>query len=195
MLGLLFLFLVQSTFAAPELISLPNGEKTYKENFIVHRIRHTEIVDHQTDAGQKRVKLLRKDGYSCLRNKPKTTKCWFDKFPETILPEVAPSIERAIGDLSIEFPMEYKNIEFSHDGSTTQEWIVSDPYKINGRLQSHFTIVRNDDDKWYFSFPIEEGQAIAYLNYYSADRLGLSMVANSKYENRIVSYFIEAYLE
>lgn len=194
MLGLV-LFLVQSVSAAPELVALPNGLKTYQDNFVVHRIRHTEIVDHQTVDGQKRVKFLRKDGYNCLRNKPKTTKCWFDKFPETILPEVAPSIEQAIGDLSIEFPMEYKNIEFSHDGSTTQEWIANDPYKVNGRIYSHFTIVRNDEDKWFFSFPIEEGLAFGYLNYHSTTRLGLSMVANSKYENRIVSYFIEAYLE
>lgn len=188
-------FISQTVFAAPELVPLPKGIFSYQEHFIVHKIRNTEILNHNSDDGKNRMNELKKQGFKCLRNKPETTKCWIDKSLEQQLPELANTIRNAIENMIIQFPLEYKMIDKPYDGSTTQEWIVRDKYFLNQRELNLFTVVHNNSEQWYLTFPVDSEQPIGLLNYLNDQKLGITMIANSQNQNKIKSYFIEAYLE
>lgn len=193
--SLVLLFISSSTFAAPEMVPLPIGAFTYQGLFNVAKVRYAEIVDHRNPEGQEKIKELKKSGYSCLRNKPVSTKCWFDKYPNRMYPELINTIRGAIGGIEFEFPLEYKNIDQPYDGATTQEWIIRDPYKINNKNYSLLTLVHNLEGRWFLSFPVSDVQPIAMLNYLSSQKLSLPLVVNSRVDNKITSYFVDAYLQ
>ncbi|HPI41889.1 MAG TPA: hypothetical protein PLJ21_13860, partial [Pseudobdellovibrionaceae bacterium] len=102
------------------------------------------------------------------------------------------------GSLEIKFPDQYKNIEFIHNGASTQEWLVKETYKINSKELHLMKIVHTDSDRWFIVFPVDEDQSLGVLNYISNQQLGLSMLATIKDKDQpqlTHSYFVEAYIQ
>lgn len=197
-LMIIFMSWVSLAAGATPLPELPTGLYQYQGQFMVHKKRDNQVVYWQTQEGAAELKLLKKNGYTCLRNRPTTYVCFKEESVEKPLPEFVSGLGQKLNSFRIEFPTQYEKINLIHDGFSSQEWLVQEPYQINEKNLDLMKIVHNDSNRWYLVFPVDENQPVGILNYITQQQLGFSLLASitdSKNPHINHQYFIEAYFE
>lgn len=178
-------------------ISRLEGLFTYQEQFDVPEIRRTELVPQQkSPEGKARIKALRREGYTCINKNPEVMRCFKSTRPQTPPEGLKDSLAKFMAGVEVEFHPTDTVPELGHDGSTTQDWFVRDPVRVMRAKVGLYRVTRTREGRLFVSFPVSEDQPLGILNYHSAHKLGLRVVANSR-ESELVtfSYVIEAFLQ
>jgi hypothetical protein len=185
-------------FAAPAEFPIPRlkGLFSYQENFHVPQIRRAETVQVGNAEGEKRVQTLRSEGYTCIRKNQVTRLCSKIWAPEKTPEGLNESVHRFMKPITLEFSGAENPPELIHDGSTTQEWQVSEKIKVIQTELSLYRVVKNNKAQIFIAFPVSESQPLNPVLFHNEDKLGLSVIANTKdSETSTLAYTIEAFLE
>ena len=165
-----------TTFPIPKL----KGLFVYQGTFEVPDIRRLEIVPSQTPDGQTRLKALRKDGHTCILKNPQTYQCWTHWQPEVPPAGLAESLQKFLNGREIEFTVTDAEPELIHNGSTSQDWYVREPVRVQNKMVSLYRVTRTYEGKIFITFPVSEDQPIGNLQYRNKKQLGFRLVANQK---------------
>ena len=180
-------FAFSSTWAADPLpIPRLSGVYSYQGNFEVPDIRRQELVPSTTPAGKARIQQLRADGYTCINKDPQIQRCWIHWKPEAPPASLKDGVEKFMAGRQIEFFPTNTIPELTHDGSTTQTWIVRDPVRLQTKRVALYRVSRSYEGKISLAFPVQEGQPIATLSFIDQNQLGLTLIVNRKESANIV---------
>jgi hypothetical protein len=196
-LGVMVLTSLHAGAAPPEFpIPRLHGVFSYHQHFSVPQIRRAETVNVQNPEGEKRVNDLRQEGYTCLRKNLNVRLCSKVWTPEKNPEGLDKSVSQFMTPIVIEFSGGSTPPELIHDGSTTQEWQVSEKVKVIQSELSVYRVVKTNKNQIFVVFPVSESQPLSPLLYHSENTLSISVIANSKdTATSTLAYSIEALLE
>jgi hypothetical protein len=139
-----------------------------------------------TTAGKARIQQLRNDGYTCINKDVKTMRCWNHWTPEAPPAGVKDAVEKFMKGREIEFTVTNTDPELENDGSSSQDWIVRDPVRLQTNIIQFYRVSRSFDGKISLAFPVAADQPVGTLSYVSAHQLGLTLIANKKESANVV---------
>lgn len=180
-------FFTFSAFSADPLpIPRLSGLYTFQGNFEVPDIRRQELVPSTTTAGKARIQQLRKEGYTCINKDVKTMRCWNHWTSEAPPAGVKEAVEKFMNGREIEFTVTNTVPELENDGSSSQDWIVRDPVRLQAKTVQFYRVSRSFDGHISLAFPVAADQPVGTLSFVSAQRLGLTLIANKKESANVV---------
>lgn len=180
-------FFTFSAFAADPLPTPRlNGVYSYQGNFEIPDVRRQELVPSTTTAGKARIQQLRNEGYTCINKDTKTMRCWNHWTPEAPPAGLKEAIEKFMNGRELEFTATATEPELVNDGSSSQDWIVRDPVRLQTKMVDFYRVSRSFDGHISLSFPVQSDQPIATLTYVNETRLGLTLLANKKESANVV---------
>ncbi|UXR63428.1 hypothetical protein EZJ49_10110 [Bdellovibrio bacteriovorus] len=172
------------------------GLYNYQDDFIVTLIRRVEDIPDTTAEGKARVKQLRKEGHSCGRKNPQVARCVKSEKPNAPMEELRAPLANLMRTVDVEFYPGEEPPVLSHNGSSTQEWLLKDTVRLMKKKLNLYFVVRSYEGRISLSFPVSEGQPIGNLIYHGADKLGLQLTASHKESPSVtIGYVMEAYLK
>jgi len=183
-----FTFSAFSDDVLPTPLPIPrlSGVYGFQGNFEVPDIRRQELVPSTTTAGKARIQQLRSEGYTCINKDTKTIRCWNHWKPDAPPAGVKEAVEKFMNGREIEFTVTNTVPELTNDGSTSQDWIVRDPVRLQTNTVAFYQVSRSFDGNISLSFPVTADQPVATLSFVSAQRLGLTLIANKKESANVV---------
>jgi hypothetical protein len=170
---------------APLPIARLSGLYTFQGNFEVPDIRRQELAPSTTTAGKARIQQLRNEGYTCIAKDAKTMRCWNHWKPEAPPAGVKEAVEKFMNGREIEFTVTNTDPELTNDGPT-QEWTVRDPVRLQANTVAFYQVSRSFDGSISLSFPVAAGQPVSTLSFVTAQRLGLTLMADKKESANVV---------
>lgn len=156
------------------------GSFSYQGHFAVPSARRAETVDMDKPEGEARIKELRTEGYSCIRKNQTLRLCSKIWTPEKPPQGTAEAVAEFMKPIRVEFEGSQTPPELIHDGSTTQEWQVNEKVKVLTAELSAYRVVKTNKEKIFIVFPVSESQPLSPLEYHSAEKLSLMIIANTK---------------
>lgn len=173
-----------------------SGLYNYQENFDIQKVRRTELVPFLTEAGELRLKELRRMGYTCIRKNAQIHRCAKSWKPETAPEGIAESLADFMRSVEVEFSAGDSEAELVHDGSSVQQWVVRDQVRLLQSKVALYRVNRTFEGRISLNFPVSEEQPLGTLNFHSKTRLGLVLVANLKESESVtMTYVLEPYLD
>ncbi|GEM_PF-5522497 len=173
-----------------------SGLFDYQGNFDIQKVRRTELVPFLTEAGERRLKDLRRAGYTCIRKNAQIHRCAKTWKPETAPEGIAESLQDFMGSVEVEFFAGDSDAELIHDGSSVQQWVVRDQVRLLQSKVHLYRVNRTYEGRISLNFPVGEEQPLGTLNFHSKTRLGLVLVANLKESETVtMTYVLEPYLD
>lgn len=168
----------------------PSGVYNYSKEVFLTKKRTAETTSHISTEGQARIKLLKKEGFTCIRKSQQETIC---QKTETSFPETPTFIQTAVDNYLAGFSFNFSGIGepfIVFDGANT-EWMVYEDVYLGKKKVEMFKIVKTPEG-WFASFPVSQEQGIGTLNIDSNDKLGLPLTLQTKENGQTVGYFIKA---
>jgi hypothetical protein len=173
-------------------IALPVGAYSFQGRLIPKLFRKTKTFDHNNEEDVQTIRSLKSKGYLCFRRNPRETLCQV-KTSNFELP--SGSVEKTHGQLD-SLPITFSEnpvVEFTHDGSTTKEWLVRGPVKIGPRKIEVYRISKTHEGDIALAFPVDGENPISFLNYHGDLGLGFSLILQGKdSEGWTLNYLFDA---
>lgn len=176
-------------------IAPPVGIYTFKGHLFPKLIKKSKLLNHNKEADQDEIASLKNQGFLCYRRTQQQTICYtkppFTSFPDGFLEKTGKLMEK----YPIEFPKEYQ-VDFSHNGSTTKEWMVYGELKIGEKKLHVYRITRDYEGAVSLSFPVDDENTIGMLYYHENLGFGFPLTARrTDKEGWTYNYYFEAIYE
>lgn len=176
----------------PPPINPPEGLYSYQGELLPLSLRVSKGFDHNDPEQKQVIKDLKTKGYLCFRRSQRETTCQI-KYTQFNIPN---ETEKRIGEQLAPYNIDFNSpgsIEFSHNGSTTKEWLVYGEFKIGSQKIRVYRISRNSEGKVSLAFPADNGTPISFLNFYEDKIFGFSFLLQGKdTEGWTYTYLIDA---
>lgn len=167
----------QETLPPP--IELPEGIYRFAGELNPKLLRVNKSFDHRVKEQELEIKELKKKGYFCFRRSQAETRCEI-KYSQFPIPQGAAA---RIGEELKPYPVNFaqaSGIDFSHNGSTTKEWLVYGDFNIGPQRITVYRLSKSHEGAISVAFPADNGTPISFLNYYENKKYGLSLILQRK---------------
>jgi hypothetical protein len=193
-----FLFsmkLFASQIPIPPPLDLPNGDYLYQGHIHALLLKKTKLFEHNKAEEAKTIEELKSKGYLCLRRSMTQTLCQFKTENFQLPANTAEKTYKAMSGYPIHFPKN-PDVTMSHNGSTTQEWLVSGPFLIGETELNLYRITRTNEGEIFIAFPVSDENPISYLTYHETRGLGFRLtLQGTDSEGWKLNYIFEAIYE
>lgn len=185
----LALYLALSVFP----YTLPVGFYSYKGNVVTENLRIAEVVDHTIIAGTDRIKELRKDKFTCIRQSQIKTICSKNTGPIATPEEFKPAVAKKLENFTFDFYQPESEPQSYQDVSQTHTYNVFAATRLGGTKLSWYQFVHYyETGKQVLAFPVSEDQPIGNLTWVNGE-LGLTLVVSQKKDAQTYGYILKAY--
>lgn len=173
-------------------IPLPKGAHTFQGTLFKKLLKKSKLFNHNNEEDAATIKTLKDQGFFCFRRSMEQTSCQL-KTTSFELPEnTSALVKEKLKHYPIVFP-DAPEVQFTHDGSTTQEWLVRGTYFIGEKKLGVYRITRTSEGEIFIAFPVDEENPISFLTYRESLGLGFTMVLQgTDSEGWKLSYYFEA---
>ena len=172
----------------------PRGRYEFRGIYTISKLRTAVYVDTTGADPEERMKGLRKEGFSCLKNSPTRYLCAKTEKPRQWPAKVDEAIRKGLTGTAVEFPGPYSEPHLAFDGAQT-EWIYNEPVQVRGVEVRLFKGVQNPErDSLIVQFPVNDEQPIPYVDYWKDDSLTLHMILSTSDGDFKLGYFVDARL-
>ncbi len=159
-------------------ISLPTGKHIFQGGLLKKFLRHSKNFNHNNKEDAIAIKDLKNKGYFCMRRSTVQTVCQLKETSFELPARTSELVAAKLKDYPIIFP-ESPEVEFSHHGSTTKEWMIHGPFYIGEKKLNVYRITQTYEGEIFIAFPVDEENPISFLTYHESLGLGFTMVLQS----------------
>lgn len=175
--------------------TLPVGHYSYQGKVITENIRIAETVDHTSQLGQKRIKELKADDFTCLRQSQIKTICAKNLGPQETTADVQDAVAKKLSNFTFDFETPDREPESYQDLFDSHRWNVYVSTRLGAKTVEMYQFVHYyETERQVLAFPVSEDQPVGNLEWING-RLGLKLVFSEKINNQTYGHIIVAYFE
>lgn len=172
-----------------------NGSLVYRGEVVPDRVRTTERVNFTTVDGQKRIKELRAQQFTCIRSNQLESLCTqilkIQQLPES----VKAFVDKKMLGFGITFTELVNEPILKIDTSTEKEWQVFQNVKIGETIIQRYKLAYVYENKnYYIALPTSSEQPISVLQIIDSERVLLQMVTSSTVGKQNIGYIFSLLL-
>ena len=174
---------------------MPIGKFAYQGKVIPTLFKKSKIFKHDDPEEAKIIMSLKAKGYLCMRRSMIETGCQYKTTSFELPSNTSEKARKVLANYLIKFP-ETPDIEFSHNGSSTKEWLIRGEYSIGDTPLNIYRMTLTNEGLIYFAFPVTDENPISFLTYHDDKSLGFTLGLQGKdSEGWKLNYQFEAIYE
>ncbi len=174
--------------------TLPEGNFVYKNQISFVKRTVTEVVDHTSESGKQRKKVLKKDLYTCFRKNQIQTLCSKTYLNEDVPDSVKIPVEKLMTSLNIQFKNAISSPVLIQDLTLEKRYQVTAQVQLGDNKLDYYQFIHYyQDQRNVVAFPISETQPIGFFDYLNG-QLGYTLNLFERNNNIVTSYTVIAWL-
>lgn len=177
--------------------TIPVGFYSYKGNVVTENLRIAEVIDHTGPVGTERIKELRKDKFTCIRQSQIKTICTKNSGPIETPEAFKPAVAKKLENFTFDFSKPENEPQSYQDVSQTHTYNVFTNVRLGSKALSWYQFVHYyENGRQVLAFPVSEDQPIGNLEWKAnttGGELGLTLVVSQKVGVQTYGYILKAY--
>jgi hypothetical protein len=168
----------------------PAGLYVYNKEILLTKKRTAETVGHTTAEGQKRIVLLKKDGFFCVRKNQTNTICQKIETNLEIPAYVKNAVDNHLKQAVFNFSGTGEAV-ITHDGADT-EWMVYEDVFLGNYKIDVYKLVHTKNERWFAVFPVSQEQGIGNIEIKNQETLLYPVTLETQVDGQTVAFFVTA---